>query len=190
MKFRTLLPALALLITCTSYRAGHASILGGQLFGSGSTTTATILDSDSGFSNLVWKLGPLPGQFIGVDDTNVGVPVTLGTFDPCDELLIGIISPEGLFVTGPGSRNPDGLAHAKLDWVDSDSVNIGFEDLLGGGDNDFNDAIVRLDGVNQFQDPNCMDCDPPSTVPEPGTMSLLGLGALGMVKRLRKRRQA
>lgn len=196
LKFALTLAAICGVVTVCGCGKAEASVLGGQLYGSGSPTTATILNSDSGFSNLIWKLGPLPGQFIGVDNTNVGSPVALGTFSECDELLIGIFSPEGLFVTGSGSRNPDGLAHAKLDWLNADSVTIGFEDLLGGGDNDFNDAMVRLDGVHQFQastcghGPGCNCGCPTSVVPEPGTMSLLGLGAMGLVGRLRRRQGA
>lgn len=180
---------------CGCAPKAHAAVLGGQLYGSGSPTTATILASDSSFENLIWKLGPLPGQFLGLDNTNVGTPQALGTFSECDELLIGIFSPKGLFVTGPGARNPDGLAHAALDWLDADSVVIGFEDLFGGGDNDFNDAIVRLDGVHQSigsacgHGPGCT-CACPTLAPEPGTLSLLGAGVLGLVGHCRRRRPA
>lgn len=54
---------------------------------------------------------------------------------------------------------------------------IGFEDILGGGDLDYNDAIFALQGV--------------TTVPEPVTMTLLatglaGMGGAGLVRRRKK----
>jgi|GEM_PF-3424757 len=50
------------------------------------------------------------------------------------------------------SKNPDGLNHTKIFRVDTDNDNsmdafvIGFEDLYGGGDHDFQDVVVQLKG--------------------------------------------
>ena len=72
----------------------------------------------------------------------------------------------------PCCSHADGLGiGAEYDYV------IGFEDILGGGDEDYNDAIFAVRGV--------------TTVPEPVTMTLLatglaGMGGAGVLKRRRK----
>ncbi|WP_316977296.1 tandem-95 repeat protein [Shumkonia mesophila] len=57
------------------------------------------------------------------------------------------IGADDLFFTDP-SLNPDGLNHA-LSGVQDDTLMIGFEDLTGGGDRDFDDVTftVKYEGV-------------------------------------------
>lgn len=107
---------------------------------------------------------------------------------------------EDYFYTGDPARNPDGMHHVKI-WTIADylaeqplggeGVNyaleaqaagytyiLGFEDILGGGDEDYNDVIYALRGV--------------TVVPEPVSMTLLatglaGMGGVGALKRRRKK---
>jgi len=58
------------------------------------------------------------------------------------------VGADDLFFTDP-SLNPDGINHA-LSGVQGDELMIGFEDLTGGGDNDFDDVTfsVKYEGVS------------------------------------------
>lgn len=76
------------------------------------------------------------------------------------------------------SINPDGIQHAiAFQLNDSPYLIIGFEDLFGGGDMDYNDALFALDlGPGNA----------PVSNPEPATMILLG-SFLGLYKVMGKR---
>jgi len=158
---------------------------GGQIFATGGEVSVDVLPSSSGFDNIInlfW--GYTDANHNITDVTYIGVDnhlatVNLGTFAAGTELVFGIVSPQGTFLMGDGSRNADGLAHGWVGWyptVDgfSESWVVGFEDLLTGGDRDYNDAIFR---VNQT-----------AAVPEPGSLALLAAGIVGLV--IARRKQA
>jgi hypothetical protein len=107
-----------------------------------------------------------------LDWTRIGSTgsLNLGEFDAGTELVFRahvLVYPDPDprnydFFTGPGSRNPDGLAHAKVRWLDASRCIIGFEDVLGRlGDDDFNDFLIAA-GVHP--------------IPEPGTLALVAVG--------------
>ena len=76
--------------------------------------------------------------------------IAIGTFGQ-GELVFRIKTPSQspgpqpyTWQTGPGSRNADGLQHAHLTRISDTVVRIGWEDLYGGGDQDFNDCVVDV----------------------------------------------
>ncbi len=74
--------------------------------------------------------------------------------------------------------NPDGLQHA-VSYYYKDYLVIGFEDLWGGGDKDYNDTVFAID-IGKANARNT------ASVPEPSaTMALFGLAGLGLLTRRR-----
>jgi PEP-CTERM motif len=78
---------------------------------------------------------------------------------------------------GSGYENPDGIAHASVDYVYTHAAVIGFEDLFGGGDVDYNDVKIRVAGYMGI-----------SQVPEPSALLLIGSGIPTLILISRRKR--
>ena len=101
-------------------------------------------------SPLQGGLGPSPRHLFYCKDLPLPTNVDIGIFGQ-GELVFYITTPSQspgpqpyTWKTGPGSRNADGLQHAHLTRISDTVVRIGWEDLYGGGDNDFNDCVVDV----------------------------------------------
>lgn len=139
---------------------------------------ATYLGTTASFSNDLYLDSPANGLGIIFNNhaTPVGTEISLGTFTAGTELVFRIhVNDTGEdFYSGDPSRNPDGEAHA--DVVQNYGGNLGetgvfFEDLLGGPF-EYNDLGFKFTNT--------------TTVPEPMTCAVLGVGALGLMRRRRK----
>ena len=172
--------ALSLAVLAFGRPAQAVPILGGQLFYTGGTVTVESLPVSSGLTS---ELGLYDSSFnrlrFLMNDEPPGVVVT---FDPSalgvtvgSELIFGIriVGSGTEFFMGPASRNPDAILHATVDDIGGGAFVVGFEDLFGGGDRDFDDNRFRFTGG--------------VVAPEPATLGLLGLGALAALRRRRTR---
>jgi hypothetical protein len=183
--------------------AQAASIVGAQLIADGGLVTAVFLGKSAGFTNDLYLfdasnlstplpvtgvVGPgygAPGLIFTNQTSPIGSRVNLGSFAAGTELVFGIYvrNTGNTFFMGPGSRNPDGIAHGAIDngALPAGSIAVGFEDLFNGGDFDYNDLGFAFSSVRSVQ-----------TVsnPEPGTMLLLGSGLAGVIARAQRRAKA
>lgn len=119
--------------------------LGQRFIAPGGNVRIQILPYVAEFTNEIRLL--VRGQTrVLATNTEVGRTVDLGTFAPGTELLFYIhVRDTGLnFFMGPASRNQDGLAHSRLECLGNGITTARFEDFLGGGDLDYDDAVFQI----------------------------------------------
>lgn len=170
----------ALACTLLASTVSAAPIIGGQVYSLGNSVTVDIVSASAAFVSDVNLYSPL-SVAIGNNTYTVGNSVPIGGLNANDELVFGIyVNDTGnTFQMGPGSRNGDLLAHAAVTWLSPTMAEIGFEDINGGGDLDYNDVIIRVEGVGPGRG---------QPTPEPATMAIWGLMAgAGLLYRRRTR---
>jgi hypothetical protein len=149
--------------------------------------TIHFAGTHASFDSLLFLAGSdEEGPFFPNHSTSVGQSARLGRFNAGTELVfrLHVLNTEEDFLTGPARRNADGLVHAIASlWSGSSAiresgVHLGFEDLRGGGDRDFNDF--------QFVVTNATLTDT-APAPEPASLLLVATGAVALRRRLRNR---
>ncbi len=175
----------------------YTTLFGAQLYYTGGDLTVDVLHSNTVYDEVLQLRTALRTLDVA-EGSRVGSRVTLTErqlaelgINVGDELQFGIhVRDTGNdFLLGPGHRNADGLDHAYV-RTGRNSIFVGFEDLLNGGDRDYNDTIFRFTGgmtTNPAWVPGATTSTPGAAVPEPSALMLLlpaaGLLALGLRKR-------
>lgn len=93
----------------------------------------------------------------------------------------GFLNPNATRWSTDTAKNKDGLQHV-MAYEYEDYLVLAWEDLMNGGDKDYNDVVVAIDiGKANLQPPVSQDVPEPST-----TVALMGATAFGL-SRLRRR---
>jgi len=155
-----------------------------DLYYHGGSLQFQILAPEAGYNSQIFILTDTSSFFIANSKdigliVNLADPSTVG-LNPGDEFTLGIhVIPTGdYFRMGEGSSNPDGVAHAKANYLYNHLALVEFEDIFGGGDFDYNDVRLQVAGdIGVFQ------------TPEPLALILvaMGLPSLALLRRSEQR---
>lgn len=167
----------------------------GKIFGDTSCNTG-----DSGFTNFSkFCANPndaLEGKVAPDKPLNVGDWVDLGSFKAGTKLDFQLLSNninggisengvKGIFGLDK-ALNPDGLQHV-MAYYYKDYLVLGFEDLWGGGDKDYNDTVFAIDIGKANARAAANVADSSAKVPEPSVAAaMFAIAGLGLMKTRRR----
>jgi hypothetical protein len=123
--------------------------LGDQLFATGGEINVEVVQNGVAGYTSELRLFNADGSSIAIaTNREVGKKVTLPPRPNGEELVFGIFVRDTgrTYKTGPGDRNPDGIAHAVVKTTGERQFDVGFEDLFDGGDRDYDDNVFRFTG--------------------------------------------
>jgi hypothetical protein len=144
----------------------------------------TFLSSEADYSSDLFLQGGA-GSIFNNKTVATGSQFSLGNFEAGTTLTFGLLVNNigATFFNGPASLNPDNVIHAAYSSVIGNTITIGFEDLFGGGDLDYNDLVFSLTNVYAATTPVS-----PVSEPETYAMFMAGLGLMGWASKRREQK--
>jgi cytoskeletal protein CcmA (bactofilin family) len=156
MTTRHLYTSTLLVLSLSAATANAAGFEGGKLIVTdrGENISTTFLGGDASYNNDVFLDSITNGQSDIGNGNVTPTPTTyeLGLFQQGDELKFSIyVNNTGLtFHSGPADRNGDDTVHALITDNTDGSFTVGFEDIVDGGDFDYNDIEFTVTGGGLF----------------------------------------
>ena len=148
-----------------------------------SAVNVTFISSDATYLDDVFLLGSTT-KILNNKTSYSNQVFSLGSFLAVTEIVFGLFvnNTGNKFFSGLSSSNVDNQLHAILTTLNTNTVKVGFEDLFGGGDKDYNDVIFKVSNVN-------LSAVVTQPVPEPQTylMILMGLFLVSYISYYRKK---
>jgi hypothetical protein len=184
MKTKLMAALFGLLLVTKSYAI---PVLGAEIYvAADGDVVATFVGQTASLDNelyLYTPSGPYSSSYIFHNHISTpGDSVNLGFFTAGTHLIFELrvfagSSPYATFYSGSGALNPDSIPHAVVDTAYAPGVTlVGFEDLLQGGDGDYDDTVFTFTNVEAR-----------TGVPDGGSTALLALLSLVALSALRRR---
>ena len=178
---------LLMILTLASVFAGPISSItptAVELVATGGDVIVYFAGQTAGYDSVLNLISPTTvGPFFPNHATAVGTSLNLGTFNVGDVLRfrMDVVSTGDSFYSGPASGNADSMIHVgHAGWaadatIPYNGVLVGFEDLYGGGDLDYDDNTFVFRNVTST-----------AVVPEPSSWLLAGAGVSALLLRRRR----
>jgi hypothetical protein len=152
--------------------------LGDPALAPGGEVVATFEGASASFDSMVIMVNGVPIPLFLNHSTLFGTTAYVSTFAAGTVLDFALLvtTTGNVFHSGPAAGNPDGLAHAVVtyNYLTPGNTLVAFEDILGGGDKDYNDYVFSFKSVTAIPEP------------ESSMLMLAGLMAVAWLARRRK----
>ena len=141
----------------------------------------TFISKTAAYSNDLFLMGK-SNKVLNNQNSAQGQQFSLGSFQAGAELAFKIVvnTTGDTFFSGLGNLNADNVVHSAFKINTDNTVTMGFEDIMGGGDKDYDDIVFSLSNVQ-------MSNAIVASVPEAQNYAMLlaGLCLIGAIKRRR-----